>query len=114
MPAIPALLMLTLAAFLEVGGDALVRKGLGTTSAVRGIWLILGMFILFSYGVVVNLPSWNFGRLLGIYVSLFFVVAQIISYVGFQQLPSVPVLVGGSLVVAGGLIISFWPDSATN
>ncbi|GAN81590.1 hypothetical protein [Acidocella aminolytica] len=38
MSILPALLMLTLEAFLESGGDALVRKGLGVSGMPRGLW----------------------------------------------------------------------------
>jgi hypothetical protein len=39
---------------------------------------------------------------------VFFVVAQVVAKVRFQQTPSVPVYVGGGLIVAGGLVIAFW------
>lgn len=98
-----------MAAVLEAGGDALVRTGLHSTLLVRRAeFLLLGGVVLFSYGVVVNLPTWDFGRLLGIYVAMFFVVAQLINYFGFGQKPSASIMVGGVLIIAGGLIISFW------
>jgi drug/metabolite transporter (DMT)-like permease len=56
----------------------------------------------------VNLPQWDFGKLLGAYVALFFVVAQVVAKVRFQQSPTAPIWVGGSLIVAGGLVITFW------
>ena len=108
MSVIPALLLLTLAAFLESGGDALVRKGLLAGGMPRGLWFVAGAVVLFVYGVVVNLPNWDFGRMLGVYVSLFFVAAQVISYFVFRQPPSVPVLVGGAFILAGGLIMTLW------
>ena len=108
MPVFPALLLLTLAAFLESGGDALVRKGLIAGGVPRGIWFAGGAIILFIYGVVVNLPAWDFGRMLGVYVSLFFVAAQVIAYFAFDQPPTMPVLVGGAFILAGGLIMTFW------
>lgn len=58
--------------------------------------------------MLVNTPSWDFGRLLGVYVTLFFVVAQAINFVGFGMRPTLPILVGGSLIVCGGAIIAFW------
>jgi drug/metabolite transporter superfamily protein YnfA len=104
-----ALVILLIAAALEAGGDALVRMGLQSTELTKRFELILlGGFVLLSYGLVVNLPSWDFGRLLGIYVTLFFLVAQIINYFGFGQKPSMPILVGGAFIMAGGLIISLW------
>ena len=102
-------LILLGAAVLEVGGDALVRKGLHSSGLAQQVqFMLLGGMILLSYGIVVNLPSWDFGKLLGIYVSLFFLVAQIINYFGFGQMPSISIWVGGVLIVTGGLVITFW------
>jgi hypothetical protein len=53
-------------------------------------------------------PPWDFGRLLGVYVTLCFVVAQIINLVVFGIRPMLPLLVGGALIVAGGLTITTW------
>jgi len=104
-----ALIILLFAAVLEAGGDALVRIGLQSpTLAKRFEFMLLGGVVLFSYGVVVNLPKWDFGQLLGIYVTLFFLVAQLINYFSFGQKPTLPILVGGALIMTGGLIISLW------
>lgn len=108
MSILPALLLLTLAAALESGGDALVRKGLGVSGMPRAVWFIAGAATLFIYGVVVNLPGWDFGRLLGVYVALFFIVAQAIAFFAFGQAPTPPVLLGGLFIVTGGLIMTFW------
>ena len=70
--------------------------------------VVVGGLVLFSYGYVVNTPPWAFGRLLGIYVVLFFVIAQLISWLVFEQPPSTGVLVGGVFVVIGGAIMSVW------
>jgi len=113
LPVFPALLLLTLAAFLESGGDALVRKGLIAGGVPRGLWFVAGAVVLFVYGVVVNLPNWDFGRMLGVYVALFFVAAQVIAYLVFHQPPSLPVLVGGAFILAGGLIMTFWQGGLT-
>jgi hypothetical protein len=56
----------------------------------------------------VNLPQWDFGKLLGVYVVLFFLFAQIVAKVRFHQAPTTPILVGGALIVAGGAVITFW------
>jgi hypothetical protein len=104
-----AFLVLLIAAVLEVGGDALVRKGLHSSTWIGRIELLaLGGFVLLSYGVVVNLPTWDFGRLLGVYVALFFLVAQVINYISFSQAPTLPILVGGLLIMSGGMLITFW------
>ena len=55
---------------------------------------------------VVNKPAWDFGRLLGIYVVFFFIVAQLISWLVFNQRPTMPIVVGGAFIVAGGVVMS--------
>jgi drug/metabolite transporter superfamily protein YnfA len=104
-----AFLILLGAAMLEAGGDAIVRRGLRGDAFWSRLGLILiGGVVLTLYGIVVNLPPWDFGRLLGVYVTLFFVVAQIINRVVFGIAPSTPILLGGTLIVAGGLLMTFW------
>lgn len=101
--------LLSFAALLEVSGDACLQSGIYRTSGwSRPIWFAAGAAILLTYGIVVNLPRWNFGRLLGVYVALFFLIAQIVARLRFHQSPTVPIWVGGTLIVAGGLVITFW------
>ena len=61
---------------------------------------------LAAYGLVVNAPRWEFGKLLGVYVVLFFLLAQIVARVKFGQAPTLPILIGGALIVAGGVTIT--------
>ena len=101
------IMVLLFAAALEAGGDALIRVGLHTNAA----WHRYAMFavaavVLFAYGLTVNAPAWDFGKLLGLYVVFFFVIAQLISWLLFKQTPSPMVILGGSLIVAGGIVIS--------
>jgi hypothetical protein len=104
-----AFLVLVIAASLEVFGDSFFQSGLyRSTGTTRSLWFLLGVSVLGLYGVFVNLPQWDFGKLLGVYVALFFVVAQVVAKVRFQQSPTPPILVGGGLIVAGGLVITFW------
>jgi hypothetical protein len=35
-------------------------------------------------------------------------MAQVLNRVRFGQSPSVPIYAGGSLIVAGGLVVMFW------
>jgi len=101
--------LLLLAAVLEASGDALVRLGLETrVGELRLGFFLAGAAVLFSYGLLVNAPAWDFGRLLGIYVTLFFLIAQAVNLVVFGVRPSLPVLVGGGLIASGGLLIAFW------
>lgn len=104
-----ALFTLAFAALLEAGGDAVVRTGFHAQAPAKRIGLIvLGGLVLTAYGVVLNMPSWDFGRLLGVYVVLFFVAAQVINLLAFHVRPGAPVLVGGALIAAGGLLMTFW------
>jgi multidrug transporter EmrE-like cation transporter len=102
-----SILILLLAATFEAAGDAIIRVGLHTNAT----WHRLTMFaiaaaILFAYGLTVNAPPWDFGKLLGLYVVFFFVIAQLISWLFFKQPPSLMVFLGGALIVAGGVVIS--------
>jgi drug/metabolite transporter (DMT)-like permease len=102
-----SLLILLFAAVLEAGGDALVRSSMhASTMATRLAFLTLGAIVLCAYGYAVNRPPWDFGRLIGIYVVFFFLVAQGISWLVFRQRPTGPIVIGGAFVVAGGLIMS--------
>jgi hypothetical protein len=104
-----ALLILSAAAFFEAFGDSLFQSGLYRTSGLmRVLSFAGGAGTLALYGLVVNLPRWDFGKLLGIYVVLFFLVTQILAKVRFNQSPTPPILLGGSLIVIGGLVITFW------
>ena len=104
-----AILILLLCALLEAGGDALARKGMHAgTSASRLGFYAMAAAVLFAYGWLVNRPPWKFGALLGIYVVLFFVVAQTISWVVFHERPTLPIWVGGALIVTGGAVMTVW------
>jgi small multidrug resistance family-3 protein len=99
--------LLLLAAILEAGGDGLMRAGLQTpTRSLRPLFLLAGCVVLTAYGYTVNAPHWDFGRLLGVYVSIFFVVSQAVAWLGFGQKPTTGILCGGALILAGGLVVS--------
>lgn len=102
--------LLLLAACLEAAGDALVRLGLQSSNAgARTGLFAAGAAVLFGYAVAVNAPPWDFGKLLGVYVTLFFAVAQVINWLVFSVSPDMPIVVGGAFIIAGGLVITFWP-----
>jgi small multidrug resistance family-3 protein len=92
---------LIVAALLEVGGVAAMRVGL------RGqAWAyLLGAGLLSAYGLLVNQPALGFGRLLGLYIAVFFVVSQALAWAIFGERPGWGLIAGGSLIVAGGLVI---------
>ncbi len=84
-----------------------MRTAIHSSQTLRKLALFAaGGTILFAYGYVVNAPSWGFGRLLGLYVVFFFLSAQLIAWFVFSQPPSRSVLIGGSLIVCGGLVIA--------
>src|SRR5207249_1204345 len=96
--------MLAMAALLEAGGDAAIRAGL------RGPrWaLFAGAAALVAYGFLVNLTRWDFSRMMGVYIAIFFLVSQLIAVFMLRERLTPPVLVGGALVIAGGLLMTFW------
>jgi hypothetical protein len=101
--------LLLVAATMEVLGDAFFQSAVHRSSGLwRWIFLAAGGGTLSLYGLVVNLPQWDFGKLLGVYVVFFFVVAQIIAKVRFHQPTTLPMFVGGFMILAGGAVISFW------
>jgi small multidrug resistance family-3 protein len=99
------LALLVLAAVLEVGGDALIRGGLkgGGVAAMAAGVVVLGL-----YGFMVNLTKLDFGRLMGMYIVLFFLVAQVVSVAIFKEKTHPSVVVGGALIVAGGVLMTVW------
>jgi len=90
------------AAILEVGGDAVIRRGL------RGgmLWfIILGFAMLGCYGVVVNLVKWDFSRLLGVYVAVFAVISVLAGRFVFRETIPLTTWIGLAIIVAGGAVI---------
>jgi small multidrug resistance family-3 protein len=48
----------------------------------------------------------DFGKLLGVYVVLFFFVAQILAKLQFHQSSTKPIYLGAAFIVLGGLIMT--------
>lgn len=102
-------LFLIVATALETCGDAIVKVGIGQSAWMPRCGLfLLGAILLFGYGFSVNLAPIEFGRVVGLYIATLFVMWQFTNLVVFGGLPGTPVLLGGSLIVAGGLIVTFW------
>jgi drug/metabolite transporter superfamily protein YnfA len=90
------------AAILEVGGDAIIRRGL------RGgiVWfIVLGFVTLGCYGVVVNTVKWDFSRLLGVYVAVFAVVSVLTGRFVFKETVPPSTWIGLAIIVVGGAVI---------
>lgn len=106
---IPAVILLLAATILEVSGDAIVRTAIYNHAGLARFGLFLtGAALLFGYGTLLNLAPLEFGQVVGLYLATLFVVWQVINFVAFRTLPTLPIILGGLLVIAGGAIITFW------
>jgi len=92
------------AALLEVGGDAVVRKGLRGSSPMM---ILFGGAMLAFYGVVVNTVKWDFSRLLGVYVAVFALISVLFGRFVFKEDVPVATWAGLAVIIAGGMIIQF-------
>jgi hypothetical protein len=103
------LILLVIATLLEVSGDAVVRMAIyNHVGAFRVALFLAGAVLLFGYGSFLNLAPIEFGRVVGLYIATLFVVWQVINFIFFRTLPTMPICVGGGMVIAGGAIITFW------
>ncbi len=103
------LVLLVIATVLEVSGDAIVRMAIFQhAGAARAGFFLAGAVLLFGYGCFLNLAPLEFGRVVGLYIATLFVVWQFINFFAFKTLPTLPILAGGTLIIAGGAVISFW------
>lgn len=97
-----AWLIFIAAALLEVGGDAVIRKGL----ALNNLPFIAGGFLMLGcYGLVVNLVKWDFSKLLGVYVAIFALVSILWGRFIFKETVPISTWLGVAVIVIGGLII---------
>ncbi len=104
-----ALGVLASAAFLEAWGDSFFQVSFYRSSGwAKVLAFAAGAVVLAAYGSVVNVPRWDFGKLLGVYVVLFFLMAQLLARVRFGLTPTAPIYAGGVLIVAGGLVMVLW------
>lgn len=109
LQSLPIPVLLLMATTLEVSGDAIIRQAIYQHAGLaRMAWFLCGAALLFGYGAFLNTAPVEFGRIVGLYIATLFVIWQIINFVAFRTLPQLPILLGGALVVAGGLIITFW------
>ena len=46
--------------------------------------------------------------MLGVYVVLFFIAVQMINWLFFHVVPERLILLGGTLIISGGLLMTFW------
>jgi len=91
-------------ALLEVGGDAVVRKGLKGYNIVL---IAAGGIMLASYGLLVNTVRWDFSKLLGVYVAVFAIVSILCGKFLFGENIPPSTWLGLAIIIAGGLVIQF-------
>ncbi len=99
-----AWLVFVAAAVLEVGGDAIVRKGLRGSGLVI---IVVGFAMLGCYGVVVNMVKWNFSKLLGVYVAIFALISVLFGRFVFKETIPAATWIGLGVILCGGMIIQF-------
>ncbi len=109
LQAVHLLILLVIATTLEVSGDAALRMAIyDHAGALRILLFVAGTALLFGYGSFLNLAPLDFGRVVGLYIATLFVVWQLVNYIAFRALPTLPTLVGGALILTRGAIITFW------
>lgn len=92
------------AALLEVGGDAVVRRGLRDGSALT---IAHGFAMLGFYGIVVNMVKWDFSRLMGVYVAIFALSSVLFGRFVFHENVPETTWVGLIVIFCGAMIIQF-------
>lgn len=92
------------AAILEVGGDAVVRKGLRGSNLII---IMIGCAMLGFYGVVVNTVKWDFSKLLGVYVAIFALVSILFGRFVFKENIPNTTWIGLMIILCGAMIIQF-------
>lgn len=98
-----------MATVFEAVGDAVIRMSLTAPRPFVRIGFFLGGSILLAlYGTSLNLAPVEFATVTGLYIATLFVVFQITNYVLLHTAPTLPVMVGGALIVTGGLTVYFW------
>lgn len=103
------IVFLIIATTLEACGDAVVRVAIyDNVGAYRFGLFFAGALLLLGYGSFVNLAPLEFGQVVGLYIATLFVMWQIINFLFFRAVPTIPVLTGGALILAGGAIVTFW------
>jgi len=61
-----AFVLLAIAAFLEVFGDACFQSAMyQSAGSKRAVWFVAGTLVLVFYSLFVNSPKWDFGKLRG-------------------------------------------------
>lgn len=70
--------------------------------------MLAGAMLLFGYGFFLNLAPVEFRQVVGLYIATLFTMWQIINVIVFRTYPTIPICLGGLLIVIGGLTVTFW------
>jgi drug/metabolite transporter superfamily protein YnfA len=97
-------LVFIFSAILEVGGDAVIRKGLRGNSLTV---ILMGCALLGCYGVVVNTVKWDFSKLLGVYVAIFALISALFGKFMFRENIPTTTWIGLAVIIVGAMIIQF-------
>ena len=111
MGTLQTIALLVVATILEVSGDAVIRIALHDHEGVGALRIglfALGAALVFGYGTFLNLAPLEFNEVVGLYIATLFIVWQIVNFAFFRTLPTPQILAGGSLIVIGGALVSFW------
>jgi small multidrug resistance family-3 protein len=92
------------AALLEVGGDAIVRRGLRGSKLA---FVLAGCTMLAAYGLLVNSLKWDFSRLFGVYIGFFALVSVLLGRIVFHERVPASTWLGLSVIMIGCSIIQF-------
>jgi drug/metabolite transporter superfamily protein YnfA len=99
-----AWLVFIAAAVLEVGGDAIIRKGLRGS---RLLLVVIGFIALGCYGIVVNTVRWDFSKMLGVYVAIFALVSILAGRFLFRETIPTSTWLGLAIILIGAAVIQF-------
>jgi small multidrug resistance family-3 protein len=102
MQRIVPVLVMAVAAVLEVGGDAIIRVGLRGRGAVM---VALGALVLAAYGVLVNLLRIDFSKVLAAYVAFFAVASVGFGRLCFDEAIPASTWIGLGLMLAGSAVV---------
>ena len=101
------------ATIFEAAGDALLRIAIHSHAwHIRISYFVIGAVLLTLYGTSLNIAPVEFGKVVGLYVALLYVVFQVTNYLAFKAKPTLPVFVGGALIVTCGLLVMRWQQPA--
>jgi multidrug transporter EmrE-like cation transporter len=92
------------AAFLEVTGDAFVRRGMRNGGL---LWIVGGCATLAGYSLLVNSVRWDFSKLIGVYVAFFALASVLFGRFSLHEHVPRSTWLGLAVIITGGLIIQF-------